>query len=314
MSDHTSSTQPSPTDSGSDLPPLEVLLREEWNNRGKNLEATKKPDGRRGSNEDPRGFGGSSSSSSAKRRSIDQSSPNQSMKMTSQDQRRSSTNSMDNNSEPPSGKGEVGNNTSIPPLNNIAVAIFVPLANPQALLSPPAVVPDTPPYFLEKLERLGAHEAAVRNNIEALYGLEYLRVRAKAATAYADDDASFDYFGATAAVQPAQEAALRQDLDMMLENMRKPDPGPGPLNLAGNSPKKDMAPLPSMDVVDITYHPLNSPREAAANDVLRLLGAAATELGSFDNHVQAISDGIKWEMQGAAARGMREKQDRMDTD
>jgi hypothetical protein len=218
--------------------------------------------------------------------------------------------------------------SSIPPLNdNVAVAIFVPLTNGQALLSPPAaaaVVPETPPYFLEKLERLTTHEAAVRGNIEALFGLEYLRVRAHVATAYPDDSA-FDYYGATAAVRPVQDADLRQDLDAMIGNMRSKLPDPPPvggnldLNLAAAASAaanlnltKDVG-LPDMDV-PITYHPLNSPREAAANDVLKLLGDAATQLGFFDNHIRVISDGIKKEMQDAAARELREKQDRMDTD
>ncbi|KAH0494319.1 hypothetical protein TgHK011_000943 [Trichoderma gracile] len=346
MAEHTSSQQTSPTVSTPDFPELDDLFREEWNRRNKHLEAAKEPEGRRGSNEDPpRGrFGSSSSakrrsfdldspeqsSSSAKRRSIDQSSPTQSnssssitnIRVTNQDQRRNSSSSSTMDKTEPSsnsgGKGE-GNSTSnshshssIPPLNNnVAVAIFVPITNGQALLSPPAVLPETPPYFLEKLERLSIHEAAVRGNIEALYGLEYLRVRAHVATAY-PDDSSFDYFGATAAVRSLQDSALRQDLDIMLDNMRRPEAIITNPNLAANV-KKDVV-LPSMDLADITYHPLNSPREAAASDVLKLLGDAATELGSFDNHVQVISDAIKSEMQGAAARGMREKQDRMDTD
>ncbi|KAL7822506.1 hypothetical protein V8C26DRAFT_426099 [Trichoderma gracile] len=344
MAEHTSSQQTSPTVSTPDFPELDDLFREEWNRRNKHLEAAKEPEGRRGSNEDPpRGrFGSSSSakrrsfdldspeqsSSSAKRRSIDQSSPTQSsssssitnIRVTNQDQRRNSSSSSTMDKTEPSsnsgGKGE-GNSTSnshssIPPLNNnVAVAIFVPITNGQALLSPPAVIPETPPYFLEKLERLSVHEAAVRGNIEALYGLEYLRVRAHVATAY-PDDSSFDYFGATAAVRSLQDGALRQDLDIMLDNMRRSDATIANPNLAANV-KKDVV-LPSMDLADITYHPLNSPREAAASDVLKLLGDAATELGSFDNHVQVITDAIKSEMQGAAARGMREKQDRMDTD
>ncbi|KAK1251076.1 hypothetical protein MKX07_005631 [Trichoderma sp. CBMAI-0711] len=298
-----------------------------------------------------------SSSSSIKitnqgqRRNSSSSSSSSSIKI-NQGQRRNSSSIMDNNTnnnnnnnnnnkyEPSSGKGEGEGNTyrysysynpshsSIPPLNdNVAVAIFVPLTNGQALLSPPAaatVVPETPPYFLEKLERLTTHEAAVRGNIEALFGLEYLRVRAHVATAYPDDSA-FDYYGATAAVRPVQEADLRQDLDAMIGNMRSklPDPpvaGNLNLNLAAAAAAanlnlnltKDVG-LPDMDV-PITYHPLNSPREAAANDVLKLLGDAATQLGFFDNHIRVISDGIKKEMQDAAARELREKQDRMDTD
>ncbi|KAL6871131.1 hypothetical protein J3F83DRAFT_643113 [Trichoderma novae-zelandiae] len=297
MGEHASSNQPSPTDSALDLPPLEELLREEWNSRGKYREAPKKPDGRRGSDEDSRGGGGGGGGggSSSKRRSIDHSSLNQSSTNTNRDQRRTST-----DNEANGGKGD-GGNSSIPPLNNIAFSIFVPITDGRALLSPPDVVPETPSYFLEKLERLNRHEAAVRGNIEALYGLEFLRVRAEAA-AYVDD--SFDYFGATAAVQGAQEADLRADLDKMLANMRDVK------TPAGNI--KDV-PLPNM-FVPITHHPINSPREAAANEVLRLLGAAASELDAFDNHVQSISDGIKREMQEAAARAMGEKQDRMDTD
>ncbi|KAL7821446.1 hypothetical protein V8C44DRAFT_9378 [Trichoderma aethiopicum] len=352
MGEHTSSNQTSPTDSAPDLPDIDELIREEWNSRNKFLEAAaRKPDGggRRGSNEESRagGFGSvssakrrsidldspnQSSGSAAKRRSIDQSSPTQggSIKVTSQDRRRSSSGSImtdnNNNNEATSssGKGKAegsssgssNSHSSIPPLdNNVATAIFVPLTSGQALLSPPAVAPETPPYFLEKLERLTAHEAAVRGNIEALYGLEYLRVRAAVAASYPDDDASFDYFGATAAVRSLQENALREDLDIMIDSMRKPEHPVANPGLAAATLKKDVAVvLPNMDLAGITYLPLNSPREAAATDILKVLGDAATELGSFDNHVQLISDGIKREMEGAAARGMREKQDRMDTD
>ncbi|KAL6891506.1 hypothetical protein HDV57DRAFT_301423 [Trichoderma longibrachiatum] len=350
MGEHTSSNQTSPTDSAPDLPDIDELIREEWNSRNKFLEAAaRKPDGgRRGSNEESRagGFGSvssakrrsidldspdQSSGSAAKRRSIDQSSPTQggSIKVTSQDRRRSSSGSikMDNNNNEAtssSGKGKAessssgssNSHSSIPPLdNNVAAAIFVPLTSGQALLSPPAVAPETPPYFLEKLERLTAHEAAVRGNIEALYGLEYLRVRAAVAATYPDDDASFDYFGATAAVRSLQENALREDLDVMIDSMRKPEHPVANPGLAAANLEKDVAVvLPNMGLAGITYLPLNSPREAAATDILKVLGDAATELGSFDNHVQLISDGIKREMEGAAARGMREKQDRMDTD
>ncbi|PTB67493.1 hypothetical protein BBK36DRAFT_1167889 [Trichoderma citrinoviride] len=329
MAEHTSSNEPSPTDSAPDLLDLDDLIREVTNGAGKHSEAaTKRPDGgRRGSNEDSRRGSISSSNSSnssitsAKRRSIDHQS---SIINTTQDQRRSSSSSsMDSNNKnitinneasnsskgdgsQPSNNNNNNNTASIPPLNNIAVAIFVPLPDGQALLSPPpaAIVPDTPSYFLEQLERLSAQEAAVRGNIETLYGLEYLRVRAETAAAYADADSTYDYFGATAAVRSAHDDRLRKDLDGMIDSMRKPDSGAGGL--------RDVV-LPNM-FVPITYEPLNSPREAAANDVLRFLGAAAAELGAFDGHVQTISDGIKREMQGAAARGMREKQDRMDTD
>jgi hypothetical protein len=189
----------------------------------------------------------------------------------------------------------------IPPLTDTSSAIFVPIAESTKLLSPPQFVPGSFDYHRAALNILTNHEATVRNNIQSYYQREMLRINREAEAR----DPSFDYFTAVANVRKEHEAALKQDMDIMIANMRERD------NPAIDYNIKSM-PYPDMDKVPVTYVLVNSPRESAARDVMRVIAAATKEISSFDNHVRCMSDAIKMQMQAAALR--EKQQGRMNID
>ncbi|KAL6808977.1 hypothetical protein GGI42DRAFT_227611 [Trichoderma sp. SZMC 28013] len=189
----------------------------------------------------------------------------------------------------------------IPPLTNTSAAIFVPITESTNLLAPPQFIPGSFEYHRAALAVVTNHEAAVRNNIQAYYQREMRRINREAEAR----DPSFDYFTAVADVRKLHEPALRDDLDSIIAKMRERD------NPATDYSVKSV-PMPDMDRVPVTYVPLNSPREIAAREVMKVIVAATQEISSFDHHVRGMSDAIKVQMQAAALR--QKQQGRMDVD
>ncbi|KAL7912717.1 hypothetical protein GGI35DRAFT_260164 [Trichoderma velutinum] len=189
----------------------------------------------------------------------------------------------------------------IPPLTNPSAAIFVPITESTNLLSPPQFVPGSFEYHRAALNIVTNHEASVRNNIQAYYQREMRRINREAEAR----NSSFDYFTAVANVRKQHEAALKDDLDSIIGKMRERDNPAIDYNIKS-------VPLPDMDRVPVTYVPLNSPREIAAREVMKVIAAATQEISSFDGHVRCMSDAIKMQMQAAALR--QKQQGRMDID
>ncbi|KAH6610244.1 hypothetical protein Trco_000264 [Trichoderma cornu-damae] len=185
---------------------------------------------------------------------------------------------------------------------SISAAIFVPIPASTNLLSPPGFSPNSPEYHRAALDVVARHEARVRDNLEALFQREMLRISIDAPAANSD----FDYFAATAAVRARGEAALRRDCEAMLANMREPD-GPSVQH------NVNVIPTPKMDSVPVTYAPIMSPRELAARDVMKVIAAATQELSGFDNHVKCMRDAIKKQIQQSALQ-IGSQSDPMDID
>lgn len=189
----------------------------------------------------------------------------------------------------------------IPRLDSIAAAIFVPLTESSKLLSPPKFVPGSLEHHGAALNLIASHEASVRDNLQAHYQREILRIHLEAEAL----NPSFDYLTATTGVQAEHEAALRHDLDGMIANMREPDNPSADYNIKN-------VPFPNMDA-PVTYALINSPRESAARDVMKVIAVAAREVSYFDNHVRSMSDAVKKQMQDSALRSQKQP-DRMDID
>ncbi|KAL7795270.1 hypothetical protein V8C37DRAFT_375014 [Trichoderma ceciliae] len=265
MVGHVSSNQPaSPASPPSSLPPLEELLREPPP-ASKSRQSTNK-DGDRG-------------------------------------ERDASRNSMVSKSN----NGNNGNNgdddgiSPIPRLDCISAAIFVPIPESNTLLSPLGFAPDSPDYHRAALDLTTHHEASVRDNLEALFQREILRISLDAEAS----NPSFDYFNAAANVRAEQEAALRHDGEAMIANMREPENPSVDHNIT-------KIPFPNMDV-PVTYMPINSPRESAAKDIMKVVSAAAHEMSSFDKHVLSLRETIMKQIQDSCLQSERQS-DRTEID
>ncbi|KAL7937465.1 hypothetical protein V8C35DRAFT_276960 [Trichoderma chlorosporum] len=202
---------------------------------------------------------------------------------------------------PNNGENNATDFDRIPPLTNTAAAIFVPITNPSSLLSPPQFVPGSSEYHRAALNIVNNHEASVRNNIQELYQREMLRINREAEA----HEPSFDYIAAVADVRREHDASMKHDLDSVIANMRERDNPAADYNIR-------IVPPADMDQVPVTYVLLNSPREAAARDVMKVIAAASQEISSFDNHVRFMTDAIRMQMQAAASR--EKQQSRMDID
>ncbi|KAL7944395.1 hypothetical protein V8C42DRAFT_326672 [Trichoderma barbatum] len=279
----------SSSESLSELPPLEELLRQQPVGKSKQAiskqenfgddENTRKNSIDKASNKE--------SSANANKTSIDITN----IDMASSDMTSTTSNGEDNGRD-------LG---FIPPADNISATIFVPITESTKLLSPPQFVPGSFEYHRAALNLVTSHEASVRNNIQAYYQREMRRINLEAEAL----NPSFDYFNAVANARNEHETELRFALDAMIANMRERDIPAADYN-AGTLP------LPDLDKVAVTYVPLNSPRESAAHGVMKVIAAATTEMSSFDNHVRRMTDDIKAQMKAAALRS--QKQARMDVD
>ncbi|KAL7783045.1 hypothetical protein V8C43DRAFT_295043 [Trichoderma afarasin] len=288
-------------ESASELPPLEELLREYSGSKGEqtirkqgdsgddnyNVKNTRDEENTRESSADKENARKNSISTSRDSVSIDDDDTSTEMASATSHGKDDSPDDLD----------------FIPPLTNTSAAIFIPITESTNLLSPPQFVPGSYEYHRAALTIVTNHEASVRNNIQAYYQREMRRINREAEAR----DPSFDYFTAVAEVRKQHEPALKDDLDSIIAKMRERD------NPATDYSVKTV-PLPDMDRVPITYVPLNSPREIAARDVMKVIAAATQEISSFDYHVRGMSDAIKVQMQAAALRQKQQQQGRMDVD
>ncbi|KAK4067102.1 uncharacterized protein Triagg1_7830 [Trichoderma aggressivum f. europaeum] len=283
-------------ESASELPPLEELFRQVSGSKG---ESTIRRQGGDGYNEKNARDEGNTRESSTDKDSVNKNSSNRSDSISV-----SIDDDDDDTSTEMASHGKDDNSLDldfIPPLTNTSAAIFVPITESTNLLAAPQFVPGSVEYHRAALAVVTSHEASVRNNIQAYYQREMRRINREAEAR----DPSFDYFSAVAEVRKQHEPALRDDLDSIIAKMRERD------NPAADYSVKTV-PMPDMDRVPVTYVPLNSPREIAARDVMKVIVAATQEISSFDHHVRGMSDAIRVQMQAAALR--QKQQGRMDVD
>jgi hypothetical protein len=187
-------------------------------------------------------------------------------------------------------------NSPIPRLNHISAAIFVPIPASNKLLDPLNLAPGSPAYHRAALAVVTRHEASVRDNLQALFQREMLRVSLDAEAVCP----SFDYDVARASVQARDEDALRRDCEDMIATMRAPD------SSRNNYHSLESVPVPNMNV-PVTYSPVNSPRELAAKEVMKVIAAAIGDMSDFDRHVRS--------MRGAIIKQIQESESgRMDID
>ncbi|PNP50773.1 hypothetical protein THARTR1_08394 [Trichoderma harzianum] len=288
------------SESSSELPPLEELLREASASKGE--QTIRRQGGRGGDGYNDRNArdeeNARESSTDVNKISISISTRSDSISIDDDDDDDTSTEMASTTSH---GKDDSLDPDFIPPLTNTSAAIFVPITESTNLLAPPQFVPGSFEYHRESLAVVTKHEAAVRNNIQSYYQREMRRINREAEAR----DPSFDYFSAVADARKQHEAAHKDDLDGIIAKMRERD------NPATDYSVKSV-PLPDMDRVPVTYMPINSPREIAAREVMKVIAAATQEISSFDCHVRGMSDAIKVQMQAAALR--QKQQGRMDID
>ncbi|KAM0250903.1 hypothetical protein ACHAQJ_008437 [Trichoderma viride] len=189
----------------------------------------------------------------------------------------SSSNGSNNNNE-----DVVVDDSPIPVLNSIFAAIFVPIPESNQLLAPLDLAPKSPEYHRAALNLVTHHEDLVRDNLQALFQRELLRISIDAETI----NPSFDYHAARASVQAEDEDALRRDCDAMIATMRQPDFPNRKYSLTN-------VPVPNMSSIPVTYTPVNSPREFAAKEVLKVAAAAIGDMTCFDRHVRSVRKAIK---------------------
>lgn len=187
---------------------------------------------------------------------------------------------------------------------NISAAIFVPIPEANGLLQPLDYAPGSLTYHRAALDVVTRHEAAVRDNIEALLQREMLRINIK----FEAKDPAFDYFAATASVQKEQQAALRQDMQDMIANMR--EPADSSVNYSNTT---DTDTPPDMEV-PVTYVPIQSPREFAAKAAMRAIAEVTQHTADFDTRARAMREAIEKRIQreeAALQTGIKQA-DRMD--
>ncbi|KAK1245246.1 hypothetical protein MKX08_004875 [Trichoderma sp. CBMAI-0020] len=202
--------------------------------------------------------------------------------------------------------GNADDNSPIPRLTSISAAIFVPIPDANKLLQPLNLEANSPVYHLAALDLVTSHEAAVRNNLIALFHRDMFRVRAEiAADVEKNSDSPFDYAAARAHVRARDEDLLRRDCGAMIANMRAPDVAKIKYGVT-NIPVADMS-------VPVTYVPVRSPRECAAAEAMKTIAAAAGDLVAFDRHVRSRRTAIKKQIQDAEA-GAGAGTGRMDID
>ncbi|KAL7963660.1 hypothetical protein V8C34DRAFT_266219 [Trichoderma compactum] len=287
-------------ESASELPPLEDLLREVSASKGEQTIRRQGDCDDDGYNDKNARDEGNTRESSTDKDSVDKNSSTRSDSISIDDDDDDGT-GMEMASATSHGKDDSLDLDFIPPLTNTSAAIFVPITESTNLLAPPQFVPGSLEYHRAALAAVTNHEASVRNNIQAYYQREIRRINREAEAR----DPSFDYFSAVADSRKLHEPALRDDLDNTIAKMRERD------NPATDYSVKSV-PLPDMDRVPVTYVPLNSPREIAAREVMKVIVAATQEISSFDAHVRGMSDAIRVRVQAAALR--QKQQGRMDVD
>lgn len=191
------------------------------------------------------------------------------------------------------GNAETHDSSPIPPLTSISAAIFVPIPDSNKLLQPLNLDPESPDYHRAALDLVTSHENSVRNNLHALFHREMLRMRI---TANDMDNPPFDYNAARAHIRAHDEDARRRDCSTMIANMCAPD-------TSNRNYGATNIPRPNMNV-PVTYAPVESPREFAATEVMKVIAAAVGDLASFDRHLRNRRATIKKQIQEAEAGKM----------